>query len=155
MLRTLLTDHDTGDDSAFTTVMNTFYTRYLGRAASTRAFQQVVEEVVGVDMGWFFDQWVYRSAIPTYTFSSTLADQPDGTVKATVRVRQEDVPEDFRMLVPILLDFGAQGTAVVQIDVQGPLTEADLPPLPMRPRAIVFNPYESVLAETPTEDWRK
>jgi hypothetical protein len=154
MLRTMLTDHDTGDDSVFGTVMNTFYTRYLGRAATTRAFQQVVEEVVGVDMGWFFDQWVYRSAIPTYTFSSNLVDQPDGTVTGSVRIRQEDVPDDFRMVVPILLDFGEQGTAIVQINVQGPLTEGELPPLPMRPRAITFNPDEAVLAETRTEDWR-
>jgi hypothetical protein len=109
---------------------------------------------VGADMGWFFDQWVYRSAIPTYVFSSRLEEQADGRVKATVRVRQEDVPEDFRMLVPILLDFGAEGTALLQLNVQGPLTEADLPILPMRPRAITFNPYEAVLAETRTEDWR-
>jgi len=150
----MLTDPESGSDQAFTDIMKTFFTRHRGAKASTRSFQRVAEEIVGVDLAWFFDQWVYRSAIPTYTFSSTLADQPDGTVKATVRVRQERVPDDFKMIVPIELDFGEQGTATVQVLVQGPLTEMELPPLPMRPRAIVFNPYESVLAETRTEDWR-
>jgi hypothetical protein len=154
MLRMMLTDAETGSDQAFTDVMKIFYTRHRDGKASTRSFQQVAEEVVGVDFDWFFDQWVYRSAIPTYTFSSTLIDQPDGTVKAVVRIRQEDVPEDFKMIVPIELDFGEAGAATVQVLVEGPLTEAELPPLPMRPRAVTFNPYEAVLAETRTEDWR-
>jgi aminopeptidase N len=154
MLRVMLTDPETGSDQLFTDIMKTFYTRHRGGKAATRSFQQVAEEVVGVDLGWFFDQWVYRSAIPTYTFSSSLVDQPDGTVRASIRIRQENVPDDFKMVVPIELDFGDQGSATVQVLVEGPLTEQELPPLPMRPRSITFNPYESVLAETRTEGWR-
>lgn len=153
MLRTLLTDPDTGSDDAFTKVMNAFYTKHLGGVASTMSFRQTAEEVVGADLSWFFDQWVYGSAIPTYTFSHTLADQPDGQVKATVRIRQENVPDDFRMIVPILVDFGNEGSAIVRVNVVGPTTEAELPLLPRRPDDIVFNPFESVLAETKTERW--
>jgi hypothetical protein len=154
MLRTLLTDPETGNDDAFDRVMNTFYTRHLGGVASTRGFQQVVEEVVGADMAWFFDQWVYGSAIPTYTFSHAFEEQTDGQVLARVRIRQEGVPDDFRMIVPILVDFGDEGSALVPVNVTGPVTEGDLPLLPREPDAIVFNPYESVLAETNTEGWR-
>lgn len=154
MLRTLLRDPDTGSDDAFTQVMRTFYTNHLGGLATTREFQQVVEQVVGAEMGWFFDQWVYGSSIPTYTFSHTFTDEPDGSVRVTVRIRQEDVPEDFRMIVPILLDFGDEGSALVQVDVVGPVTQVDLPLLPREPDNILFNPYESVLAETKTERWR-
>ena len=67
-----------------------------------------------------------------------------------VRVRQEHVPEDFQMVVPILLDFGDAGTAVVKVLVRGPLTEAELPLLPMKPSKVEFNPFEAVLAETKT-----
>ena len=154
MLRTLLRDPDTGSDDAFAQVMRTFYTNHLGGLATTREFQQVVEQVVSAEMGWFFDQWVYGSSIPTYTFSHTFTDEPDGSVRATVRIRQEDVPEDFRMIVPILLDFGDEGSALVQVDVVGPVTEVDLPLLPREPDDILFNPHESVLAETKTERWR-
>jgi aminopeptidase N len=154
MLRTLLTDTDTGSDDTFTQVMRTFYMTHLGGMASTRTFQQTIEELIGADMGWYFDQWVYGSSIPTYTFSHTFEDDPSGNVKAKVRVRQENVPDDFRMIVPILLDFGDDGTAVVRVNVTGPLTETELPLLPQRPRDIVFNPFEAVLAETKTEGWR-
>jgi hypothetical protein len=154
MLRSLLTDPDTGSDEVFDRVMNTFYTRHLGGLASTLSFQRTAEEVVDADLSWFFQQWVYGSSIPTYTFSHTLAETPDGQVKATVRVRQENVPDDFFMIVPILVDFGDDGLAIVRINVTGAVTETELPLLPRRPDNLVFNPYESVLAETRTEGWR-
>ncbi len=154
MLRTMLTDADTGNDDAFVRVMKTFYESHVGGTASTLAFQQTVEEVVGADMGWFFEQWIHGTAIPTYVFSYDLEEQPDGQVSARVRIRQEGVPEDFRMIVPILVDFGDEGSALVPVNVTGPVTEGDLPLLPREPDAIVLNPYESVLAETRTERWR-
>jgi hypothetical protein len=155
MLRALLTDPDTGNDDAFTQVMSTFYQRHAGGEASTGSFQQVVEEVVGGSMDWFFEQWVFGTSIPTYVFSHRYEDQPDGGVKAVVRVRQENVPEDFQMIVPVLVDFGADGTALVQVRVVGPVTETELPLLPREPDRIVFNPDEAVLAETRTERWRE
>lgn len=104
-------------------------------------------------MQWFFDQWVYGSDIPTYVFSHRYEDTPDGSVLATVRIRQENVPDDFRMFVPILLDFGDEGTATVRVDVRGPVTEVELPLLPREPDSIELNPFEAVLAETKTEGW--
>ncbi|MEM7416878.1 MAG: M1 family aminopeptidase [Gemmatimonadota bacterium] len=154
MLRGVLTDPDTGNDDLFVEVMNTFYQRHLGQKASTASFQAVVEEVVGSPMGWFFQQWVYQSDIPTYRFSHKYEEQPDGSVVATVRVRQEDVGPNFQMLVPILLDFGEEGSAQVRITVSGPETEVVLPTLPRIPDSIEFNPFEAVLAETHTEGWR-
>ena len=153
MLRTLMTDVDTGSDDAFTGMMQSFYTDHLGGTASTLAFQRAVEEALGGSMQWFFDAWIYGSDIPTYVFSHTYREVPDGVV-ATVRIRQEDVPDDFRMIVPILLDFGNEGTATVRVDVSGPLTEVELPLLPRVPDDIQFNPFEAVLAEVKTEDWR-
>jgi aminopeptidase N len=151
MLKGMMTNPDTGDDSAFRRVMRRFHETYAGRKATTRDFQRIVEEEIGVEMGWFFDQWVYGSAIPTYTFSYQLSRQPDGSFGGRVRVRQEDVPDDFTMIVPILLDFGSEGTAEVRVAVRGPVSESELPALPREPDRIVFNPDEAVLAETRTE----
>lgn len=101
----------------------------------------VIIDGLGLEGGFFF------CAFPPH-----VPQGLDGLHKL-VRVRQEHVPDDFQMLVPILLDFGNRGTAMVSIGVQGPLTETELPLLPAKPERVVFNPYESVLAETHTEDW--
>jgi aminopeptidase N len=154
MLRDLLIDWDGGNEDVFDTLMRDFYATHLGEAVTTEQFLTHVETHVGQSMQWFFDQWVYGSAIPTYVFSHRLEEQADGQWKAFVRVRQERVPDDFQMVVPVLLDFGEAGTAVVKLLVSGPLTEAELPLLPMKPERVEFNPFEAVLAETKTEGWK-
>ena len=154
MLRNLFVDLDTGSEEGFVRLMNDFYMTYFGQTATTEQFQAKVEEYAGVDMSWFFNQWVHGSSIPTYHFSYNVEELESGEFKATVRVRQEDVPDDFQMLVPVLIDFGQQGSAMVRINVHGAVTEEELPILPMRPEKIELNPAEAVLAETRTERWR-
>ena len=41
-----------------------YYRRYRDGNASTRDFRQVMEEVSASDLGWFFDQWLYRAGSP-------------------------------------------------------------------------------------------
>ena len=43
---------------------------------------------------------------------------------------------------------------MVRVVVAGPLTEVELPTLPMKPVKVEFNPFEAVLAETRTEGWK-
>lgn len=161
MIRGLLTD-PSGDDSAFATMMQAFYTEHRGGTATTADFQRHVELAAGevyaitgpMDLDWFFEQWVYGNAIPTYRYSWTDEVADDGTSRVRMRIRQEDVPEDFRMVVPVLLDFGEAGQATVSVTVEGAVTETVLPPLPMAPEQVIFNPNEAVLAETHSEGWR-
>ena len=69
-----------------------------------------------------------------------------GETQLTIRVRTDKVPDGFRMIVPVLLDFGDGSTASVPVNVQGPIIESVFPPLPRKPQSVVFNPFESVLA---------
>jgi aminopeptidase N len=41
-----------------------YYRRFRDGNASTADFRQVMEEVSGADLGWFFQQWVYRAGTP-------------------------------------------------------------------------------------------
>jgi aminopeptidase N len=41
-----------------------YYRRYRDGNASTADFRGVMEEVSGADLGWFFDQWLYRAGSP-------------------------------------------------------------------------------------------
>jgi len=153
MLRNMMLDPDTGSEEYFDGFMQGLFTRFKDRTISTEEFQHFLETWVQADMQWFFDQWVYGTGIPTYRFAWTTEEVADGQVKMTVRIRQEDVPEEFRMPVPILLDFGAEGTAVVPVLVTGREVVIDLPLLPRVPDDVTFNVLESVLAEVHTEGW--
>lgn len=142
----------TMDEDPFKAMMQDFYQYFRGKHASTEDFQRVVERHVRQPMDWFFRQWVYGTAIPTYTFSWNAEPLSDGKYTLRVRIRQEDVPDDFAMPVSLLIQF-ASGQAIVRVVARGRLSDLSLT-LPEKPTRVELSPLESVLAEARTEAWR-
>ena len=98
------------------------------------------------DMGWFFEQWVYGTDVPTYAFSWTA--EPAGEQwRIKLRIEQRDVPGTFRMPVFVRLDFGDAGWSRQRVWVTGKVTEVELPLSPRKPTDLHFNDLESVLCE--------
>jgi hypothetical protein len=153
MLRNMALDLRTMSDDRFGTMLRDFYETYRGRRASTRDFQRVVERHFGASMDWFFQQWVERTAIPTYVLSWHTAPIASGRHRLRLRVRQEDVPDDFFMPVPLLVELEGGDEALLRLNVRGPLTDTEVE-LPAVPRRLELNPLESVLAQVRTERWR-
>ena len=152
MLRNLMLDFRTMKEDAFSAMMQDFYGQYRGRRATTHDFQRVVEQHLNLPMDWFFDEWVNGTAIPTYILSWHAEPAGDHRYALHIRIRQEDVPKDFIMPVPLEIEMGDGARAYVRVNVRGPVTEATLP-LPAEPTQLELNPLESVLAEVKTEGW--
>jgi aminopeptidase N len=94
MLRTIIAMR-TGSDEPFFKTLKDFLAEYDGKAASTEDFRRVLERNLGgTDMSWFFDSWIYRAEIPSYTWKYSV--KPDGDAfLITVDIERRDVPEDF------------------------------------------------------------
>jgi len=150
MLRNMMLNIRTMNEDKFRAMMSDFYETYRGKRASTQDFQRTVEQHFGQPMDWFFNEWVYGTEVPTYTFAWHAETDSAGNA-VRLRVRQSDVPETFAMYVPVLIKFD-EGEAMIRILVRGATTEATLR-LPAPPKEITFNPLESVLAEVKTESW--
>jgi hypothetical protein len=153
MLRSMLMDLKTYTDEKFIALLQDYYNTYKGKSASTQDFINLSTKHFNEDMTWFFNQWIYGTDIPKYTFAYKTTKMPDGKYKARCRVRQEDVPKDFRMYVNLKIDFGEDRHAMLRINVDGNTGEFDLPVLPMEPEEIIFNDLYSVLCEVEYEDW--
>ena len=153
MLRSLLVDLDTGNDERFAGLMRDFYARHEGRTATTEDFRRVAQRYAGEDLGWFFDQWVYGTDVPTYRFAYRTERLPDGHYQVTCRVEQRGVPEGFHMPVPIGIDFGGGKIARVRVDVKGARSEFALPLMDQAPQAVRFNDLESVLCRVESVKW--
>ncbi len=153
MLRNLMLDLRSMKEDEFIAMMQDFYMEYRGRRAATRDFQKVVERHVGLNMSWFFNEWVDGTAIPRYVLSWRAEPTQGGHYKLQLRVRQEDAPRDFIMPVPLRIGFADTSLhALVRLNVTGPLTEAALE-LPAEPKRLELNALQSVLAEVKEEDW--
>jgi hypothetical protein len=153
MLRILMLDLKTMNEDRFTETMQDFYQSYQGKRASTADFRRVVERHTGTDMGWFFDQWIYGTALPTYKVAYRTEPIEGGQYRVRLRVQQEGVPDHFTMYVPVTIDLGKEQVARVRVKVAGPSSELELPPMPAQPKAVRFNDLEGVLANVKEVQW--
>lgn len=153
MLRNLFLDLRGMDESNFRLVLADLYERYRGDRLSTEEFEAHLERLGGIEMDWFFDQWVYGTAIPKYRVSYAKEEREDGTHRLRVRVEQERVPDDFRMSVPAEALLANGDRVRFRMMVEGPVTEMELPPLSAEPEEVTFNLLDSVLAEVDDDGW--
>jgi hypothetical protein len=157
MLRMMMHDNRTGDQH-FKETMQDFVKTYGGKAATTEDFKAMVEKHMTPEMDlegnhrmdWFFNEYVYGTAIPTYKIDSSFETGADGTVQFDFKVSQSNVDEKFRMLVPVYLELAdgnifflgrarlAGNTAVEQ--------KVPLKGLKAKPRRAMINYYDDVLA---------
>ncbi|MEO8029584.1 MAG: hypothetical protein ABI765_01980, partial [Gemmatimonadota bacterium] len=152
MLRGLLRDLDTMQEDRFGGLMRQFFADHVGGRASTRDFQVAAEKAYGGSLDWFFDEWVDGSQIPTYRVANRVVET-DGKFQVTLRVRQQNVPEQFEMLVPVAVSLTDRSVARFRVRITGLETLVDLPVLPLKPVNIRFNALEGVLAEVKLESW--
>jgi hypothetical protein len=154
MLRIMMLDLATMKEDRFTAMMREFYGTYQGKRAATEDFRRVAEKHAGADLGWFFDQWIYGTEIPTYHVAYRSEPAENGQYRVKLKVRQENVGESFQMYVPITLDLGDDRVARVRVKVRGPNSEIELPLMPSKPKAVRFNDLDGVLADVKMVDWR-
>lgn len=79
-----------GDDIFFETLKA--YNSYPGLAynvATTEDFQAVAEEVSGIDLDYFFSEWIYGENYPKYNIGYSYVENGDNTTSVTIDVSQE------------------------------------------------------------------
>ncbi|RMF89941.1 MAG: hypothetical protein D6733_05170 [Methanobacteriota archaeon] len=77
-----------GDD-AFSRTLQNYLERYDGGSASIEDFQQVAEETSGMDLDWFFGEWLGSTALPDFLIRSARVRKTGDSYNVTVRLRQE------------------------------------------------------------------
>jgi hypothetical protein len=98
-------------------------------------------------LDWFFNQWVYGTEVPRYKFDYSLTPESDGKVTLRGKLTQSDVSQDFKMIVPIYLDFGKGVMRLGTIMVTGNMTTEEFAvKLPEKPRRVLINYHHDILA---------
>jgi hypothetical protein len=157
MVRMMMWDRKTGDQN-FKATMQDFVRTYAGRAATTEDFKAMLEKHMtpemaalgGGNMDWFFDEYVYGTALPSYSIESTFDNDASGDVIFGVKLTQSNVNERFRMLVPIYLEMADGRTlSLGRARLVGNTTLEQKIPLKgvkEKPRRALVNYFDDVLA---------
>jgi aminopeptidase N len=118
MMRMMMWDRQTGDQN-FKATMQDFVKTYSGKAATTEDFKAMMEKHMTREMDlegnhrldWFFNEYVYGTAIPTYQFQYKFDKDTNGDVLFGFKITQSGVDDKFRMIVPIYVEL-ADGRVV-------------------------------------------
>lgn len=132
-------------DEAFWRGIREYYRRYRDSNASTDDFRQVMEQVSGRPLQWFFMQWLTRSGNPVVDVTWRY-DAGRKAVHVTVRQTQPGAPYVLPIDVSIVAGAEPQ-THTVRLD--GPSATLVLPTAG-EPSDVHVDPYTSLLADIRT-----
>jgi aminopeptidase N len=90
-----------GDDNFFE-ILREYRTAQNFGTAVTRDFQAAAERIHGGDLGWFFNQWVFESGRPQYSFTWSSMSK-DGGFETTVVIDQVQTGITFSMPLEIFI----------------------------------------------------
>ncbi len=152
MLRSLMYSPD-DRDKPFISMMHDFVESHRDKPATTESFKAMAEKHMTklMDLGrngrldWFFDEWVYGTAVPRYHFEYQTTPQDAGKVKLHMTITQSEVDDHFAMLVPVFADFGKGWVRFGQVGVVGNSTRTADVILPAQPKKIALNVYKDIL----------
>jgi len=157
MVRMMMWDVRNGDQN-FKATMQDFVQTYANRAATTEDFKAIVEKHMTREMdlesnhkmNWFFNEYVYGMALPTYKLDYSFDKNADGDVIFGLKLSQSNVNDNFRMLVPIYLELADGRTVTLgRANLTGNTSFEQKVPikgLKEKPRRALVNYYDDVLA---------
>ena len=155
MLRMMLYDNRNPDpDRAFKAMMQDYCKTFDNKPASTEDFKAIVEKhmlpVMDADgnhkMDWFFNQYVYGTGIPQYSFHSTVEPTADGKTHIKMTISRTGVPDDWKDVVPIYAHVGDKTIRLGALSVKkaSDTTEATVPG---KIDKITINDFDDLLAD--------
>ncbi len=164
MLHFLFTDPSTGDDKAFFNMMKDFVAEYKNKEASTDDFRLVANKhFVNTsiakkyrlnDLNWFFNQWVYRTNLPSLDVTYSYTDNSDGSVIFEGEINQKDVDANWFMPIPFTFRFGKDEMAIITLPAVGEKTPFRVK-LPKRPSATEVDSMRWLLLDDISEKEQK
>jgi aminopeptidase N len=106
-------------DSTFFHILKTYYadTRYQYDTATTEEFRDLCEVESGMDLDFFFHQWIYEEYAPTYIYQWS-ADNVGGLYHVNLSIDQAQSNYIFTMPIDITIETAAGETTLVVWDSQ-------------------------------------
>jgi hypothetical protein len=95
-------------DSLFFESLADYREQFGGKSATTEDFRDVVETTCGMELDWFFQQWIYGTYRPFYHYSFLTEEDPAGGWNTHLHIRQVQttnplvftMPIDLRIITP-------------------------------------------------------
>ncbi|MEJ2618423.1 MAG: M1 family aminopeptidase, partial [Ignavibacteriaceae bacterium] len=143
-------------DSTFFKILRTYISdpRYAYNTATTSDFQGIAESVSGLDLNYFFDEWIYGVNYPRYNLRWNFTDNGGGIYKIAVNISQTpgSNPQYFTMPVQLKV-ITNQGDSTVTVFNNKLEQEFDIL-VTGKPSNVIFDPDNLILKDLIITDVR-
>ncbi len=112
---------------------------------TTEDFRKAAEEVLGADLGWFFDDWYRKGGIPEIRVHYGVERSATGAFVLSGRIEQAAGSGFRRILIPIVLDYEG-GRREARLVFQDEPVEEFRFELAEKPKRISVDPAQNNLA---------
>ncbi|MDF1543816.1 MAG: M1 family aminopeptidase [bacterium] len=141
-------------DSLFNEGVNAYYnSQHQFAAATTEDFRDVFEQATGVELDWFFEDWIYGTYRPDYVLSywEEPADSTGFDLYVHVRQKQTTSPNVFRMPVDLYFQYASGGDSTMMVaDLRDKTARFNNP---ASVTTVKVDPSNWVLKYSSTETW--
>ena len=128
-------------DSLFWKGIQSYYSQYAGKNASTNDFRKAMEASTGQDLQLFFKQWLFTAGQPLIS-STWKYNSGSRTITFTIKQKQS-IPFEFPLQVAMQ---SATDTTLGTINVKGKISTTTIP-CPNKPENVVIDPNIDMLFE--------
>ena len=128
-------------DSIFFDILHTYAERYRYKNATTEDFKNVVEDIYGKDMDWFFDEWIYGKNHPVY--DTAITKKQDSIILTIKQIQSQD--NIFKMPIEILIQ--SQDTSILYTIIDSLQTQTFSFYFPYNVEDVIFDPDSILLKE--------
>ncbi|HZT74412.1 MAG TPA: M1 family metallopeptidase [Terriglobales bacterium] len=128
----------------FFRVLKAYLEQYRAQNVGTHDLMEVIRDVTGQNLDWFFHEWVFRGGYPEFAVAARY-DAARSREVVTVRQRQAVDAVTPLFTMPVTLSFhGAQGQAAVKTVWVCEREQSFQVPLDFAPRWVDFDPHDAV-----------
>ena len=136
-------------DSTFFKILRTYDSdpRYAYNSATTSDFQGIAESVSGLDLNYFFDEWIYGVNYPRYNLRWNFTDNGGGIYKLAVNLNQKPATDPQYFTMPVQLKIITdKGDSTVTVFNNRLKQEFDIL-VTGKPSNVIFDPNNLILKD--------
>jgi aminopeptidase N len=122
-----------------------YYRRYKNLNASTDDFRQIMEQAAGIDLTWFFDEWLRRPGLPklkgTWQFDAAAK-------QVQIELAQVQPGQPYRLPIEVAVTTAGGPPRVQRVELSAASARFSIPS-DREPASVVLDPDTWLLMESP------
>ncbi len=150
MLRFVEADTNWSQPGVFFSALRAYGDSFRYGNANTEDYKRIHEQMSGLDLDWFFDEWVYDDWYPVYSLGWHGRQGPSGweVVLELSQNNHTNAPPVFHMPVEVMVNWSG-GNATFRYDVAAS-PQQNVFPVGGEPTSVVFDPNDWILDQHET-----